>query len=485
MPNLSAFAASASAFGLKSTIFAGSVYTTLYTGQPVQAHGIHGAYQWIAGEQRTVSLFRLPRPQSIFHQLARRGARVILLDPSESPVPELPGGSALSGIQFRSRVLMHRWHTPDAFARKVLRDVGFGPGCDETFGEQSRARQLRTRDVLLKAPARLVRAAACVLSGGAPDLFWATLSCAHTGGHQLFDPGIPASPDYPTPDLPDAGFAVPPALCELYETVDRALGDLLGQAPAGADVLVFFGKGMGPSCSRADLLGRMIDLILGQGEQKNRTGWADRLRSGIPPDLRERLTAWIPDYAAVDLTARLESPRAEWSRTRAFPVPTDQPGFIRFNLRGRERYGIVDGHETADLAAALERGLMTFFDIDESGLTANRSASCCWRRDDRIPAGPRRGDLPDLVVEWNPSIPAGLRGVHSTEFGTVLRTGAGTGRSGNHCPGTRAWLRPAGGRNLADAGSKPLAAIPATICELLGVPEIVPGSERISLAFPG
>src|SRR5256885_8916367 len=34
-------------------------------------------------------------------------------------------------------------------------------------------------------------------------------------------------------------------------------------------------------------------------------------------------------------------PAYDWARTRAFSLPTDQHGWIRINLRGRERAGIV------------------------------------------------------------------------------------------------------------------------------------------------
>ena len=47
-------------------------------------------------------------------------------------------------------------------------------------------------------------------------------------------------------------------------------------------------------------------------------------------------------------------PPYDWSRTTAFPLPTDQHGWIRINLSGRERLGIVPPEAYEQACAELE-----------------------------------------------------------------------------------------------------------------------------------
>ncbi len=122
----------------------------------------------------------------------------------------------------------------------------------------------------------------------------------------------------------------------------------------------------------------------------------------------------------------------DWSQTAAFCHPADNQGYIRLNLRGRERDGIVDPGEADELLRVIAAGLATFCDPDGAPAVA---------RVDRVAehhAGARADQLPDLVVQWSERPATTLAGVHSPAFGDVLRRGTGSGRSGNHTPGD-AW----------------------------------------------
>ena len=79
--------------------------------------------------------------------------------------------------------------------------------------------------------------------------------------------------------------------------------------------------------------------------------------------------------------------------------------------------------------------------------------------------------MPDLFVHWSRTPTARLRGVRSARFGEVLRRDVGTGRSGNHCPGTWLTLLP-GTSRLAPEIREPgrLEDVAATLCSALGAP---------------
>jgi hypothetical protein len=71
--------------------------------------------------------------------------------------------------------------------------------------------------------------------------------------------------------------------------------------------------------------------------------------------------------------------------------------------------------------------------------------------------------------------------VTSPIYGTVLRGGVGSGRSGNHVHGARAIIVPRSGTYRAISGRNPhLVDLTATVCAAVGVPhENLPGQPLI------
>ena len=78
-------------------------------------------------------------------------------------------------------------------------------------------------------------------------------------------------------------------------------------------------------------------------------------------------------------------------------------------------------------------GLLTFTDLD--GAPAVHSVE---RVADLFGDGERAHQLPDLIVRWVDTPATRVPGVRSERYGTVLRHGVGSGRSGNHTEGD-AW----------------------------------------------
>jgi predicted AlkP superfamily phosphohydrolase/phosphomutase len=189
-----------------------------------------------------------------------------------------------------------------------------------------------------------------------------------------------------------------------------------------------------------------------------------RLRAAIPPRARGAIARALPDRAALELTARLELRGIDWSQTAAFAHPADNQGYVRLNLRGREREGIVAGADAAELLDRIAAGLQTFCDPD------GQPAVACVDRVAEHYVGARAGQLPDLVVQWSERPATMLTGVHSPRFGDVLRRGSGSGRSGNHTPGD-AWAVVAPGVSSPRTPVRPprLADVASTIAAVCGV----------------
>ena len=175
---------------------------------------------------------------------------------------------------------------------------------------------------------------------------------------------------------PEARALLASALDEVYVAVDRAFGRVLAALPAGADVIVTSAVGMGVNTSRADLLPEMLAAVLVGGPiEPGGAGAIWRLRAAMPAGLRGAIARAIPDRAALALTARLELRGIDWANTRAFAHPADNQGYVRLNLRGRERGGVVAPEAAEGLMEEISAGLAAFQDPDGAPAVASVRAS--------------------------------------------------------------------------------------------------------------
>lgn len=439
--------------------FAAGAFHTLYSGVELADHGLFYPFQWDAGSQRARYMTAFPAPPAIWERLARAGRRTLAIDPYESRPPRDWLGTYVCGWQFVDRVVLPRWSLPPSAAGALAGRHGRGPHATEIFGRPRVNELLALRSKLVAAPARVATAATELLARDSYDLVWLTFSAAHLAGHQFWDLSQLAE----EPAARDRA-RLTGALADVYEAVDAAFGRVLEVLPGDADVIVASAVGMDVNSSRADLLPEMLAAVLRGGPvAANGAGAIWRMRAAIPPGARGAIARALPDRAALDLTARLELRGTDWARTAAFAHPADNQGYIRLNLRGRERDGIVDPGDADALLGTIADGLTTYRDPDGAPAVASI---------DRVGehhAGARAGQLPDLVVQWSERPATALEGVHSPRFGDVLRRGSGSGRSGNHTPGD-AWAVIAPGASAPRAPARParLADVASTIAAVSG-----------------
>ena len=448
----------------------GAAYATLYTGRRLAEHGLYYPLQWSAAAQATLPWNELQAAEmerhSVYRRLAAHGSRVLVLDPSECAPHAVEGGVLVSGLQIRSRILLSEWSRPESALRELAQ--GRAPRVDEVFGQATIAQLLGIRPHLLDAPGRLAAGACRLLRERAFDLVSITFTACHQAGHLLYDTSLAAGRATDAEVLELRG-----ALADVYARADAALGQVLERLPPRADVMVLSPKGMEANSARTDVLGGMIDLVLGQGRRGHGSTQASPLwllRSALPLSCRASLAAALPESLVNALTGRLETLGRDWGRTRAFAPPCDSLGFVRFNLRGRERRGSVPPQQAPELAAEIREGLLSFEDMggeaDGAPSVARVETASARLGTEALPES-----MPDLFVHWSRTPTARLRGVRSARFGEVLRRDVGTGRSGNHCPGTWITLLP-GASRLASPIREPgrLEDVAATLCSALGAP---------------
>jgi predicted AlkP superfamily phosphohydrolase/phosphomutase len=461
-----------------ATQFAAGAQYTLYSGVEIADHGLFYPFQWSPDEQRVRYMTAFEAPPPIWERLGReQGTRTLAVDPYESrPPADAPPGALVCGWQLHDRVVLRKWSAPEPAYDRLERLYGRPEPVDEVFGQHTVPEMLALRRRLLGAPGRVADAATVLLGTEPFDLAWLTFCAAHVAGHQFWDPAQLADADL------EAGsrLVLGGALEDVYVAVDRALGRIVAALPADADVIVLSPVGMDVNTSRADMLPEMLEAILDPGRRAPGRSSIWWLRAAVPSGLRARAAATLPERFALDLTARLELRGVDWSRTVAFAHPAENQGYVRFNVRGRERDGIVDPDEVDALAARITDGLLTFRDLD-----GHQAVDSVERVSDRFGTGARADLLPDLVVRWTGRPATKVEGVTSDRFGTVMRRGVGSGRSGNHTEGD-AWAlvvpgasRPASPRRpprLEDIAATAAALAGAGVAGMAGEPLLVPGT---------
>ena len=286
------------------------------------------------------------------------GLRTLAIDPYESRPPERANGTFVCGWGFEDRVVLPRWSRPSAAGRELERRFGRGPGATEIFGRPRVRDLLALREKLVAAPARIATLAEELLRRESFDLAWLTFSAAHLAGHQFWDLSQldPASLDRESRAVLDA------ALDDVYVAVDEAIARVLERLPAGADVVVTSAVGMDVNTSRADLLPEMLARrARGRPARRRRR----RRRSGAcaprprPAARGDRRGDPRPRRARSHRAAR--AARASTGRrTRAFAHPADNQGYVRLNLAGRERDGIVAPADADALVEEIASGLASF-----------------------------------------------------------------------------------------------------------------------------
>ena len=453
--------------------FAAGAFYTLYSGVELADHGIFYPFQWDAAEQRARYATAFDAPPPVWERLAESGLRTLAIDPYESRPPSRPvDGVLVCGWGFTDRVVLPRWSAPAGLGRRLARRHGRGPSATEVFGAPRPRDLLALREKLVAAPGRTAVLAEELLASEQFDLAWLTFSAAHLAGHQFWDLSQLDSDALE----PETRRTLEAALDDVYVAVDEAFGRVLAAMPEGTDVIVTSAVGMDVNTSRADLLPEMLDRVLGDGPPGDEGDGAGggaiwRLRAAVPPGIRAGIANLIPRGLALELTARLELRGNDWSATKAFAHPADNQGYIRLNLRGRERDGIIDPGEVDAVCDRISIGLESFRDPD------GQPAVDAVVRTTELYSGTHADRLPDLVVRWADRPATTLTELHSETYGKVRRRGAGSGRSGNHTPGD-AWavLAPIGSQIAARGRRARLIDVAATVCAVTGVdPTGLPG----------
>jgi predicted AlkP superfamily phosphohydrolase/phosphomutase len=357
--------------------------------------------------------------------------RVAIIDlPYATMLPTRPNVTLLNGWQCHDDFGRNA-RPPELWAQLSERH-GRPRMTAEVFGPQDASTLLAQRREVLEGNRQFADICRDLLSREHFDLFLAVFGLVHRGTHYLWDL---SQIDREQLD-PRTRATLEGSLADCYISADEALGQVLEAAPPDARVVVFALHGMGPNDGWYEILPRLLEHIhRGGGGAPAKPGLLFRLRQELPWRLVRQVTRRIPtawNKALVPLWSRRMH---DWPHTKYFALPMDYNGYVRLNLKGRERQGCVDPADADRVIAEVDAALRSFRDL-ETGKPVIRSTI---KVDQLVPlTAPRRRYLPDLVVLWDPPHPvAASSGLISDRYGE-LRWPKGrkliSGRSGNHTP---------------------------------------------------
>jgi predicted AlkP superfamily phosphohydrolase/phosphomutase len=390
------------------------------------------------------------RGTPFWEYLAGAGRKAAVVDLPHLPLRPLPGGCVVMnwGAHDNKGGLATQ---PPTLRKEILQRLGEHPVLDCERYHQSATERSRLHEDLLRGVRAHGELFRWVLSSQAPDVMVCCFSAAHCGGHHFWHERQ--------------------RIQQIYEALDREIGELSAAAGAQARVLVFALHGMGELAHASWSLNEILELLgfgavpraATTGAKAGRTNPWRKLKMALPPQLQYRIRDALPKPLRDRLLARWYAGQWRVRGRRAFAVPNnDISGAVRINLRGRDREGIVEPSDYERVCDELAAALLELVDP-----VSGRRVVRCVTRLRRECHGPNVDRLPDLAVGWE----NGFRwqAVRSPRFGTLAIPKQDL-RSGSHTPNSFLLATGPGiARGARLEGGSTLDIAP-TVLHLAGVP---------------
>jgi predicted AlkP superfamily phosphohydrolase/phosphomutase len=410
-----------SAVSAPSHYSSGAVWPTFFTGSDPSEHGRYAHWGWDPGSMG-LTYYDASVHTPFWQALDAQGLAVGIVD-----VPFAPH----LGVQRGFEVL--EWGAHDRVDGKPT----FSPPhiAETASGQHPFAHPLTAPP---EEPAALSRLSAECLEGARlrgdlavrllteerPDLAIVVFPEVHRGGHFLWHTAEPEAPMYA--DLRDAPRPEND-VGELYRELDRQVARLVEAAGEGTAVIVFGLHGMEPGRGVPPVL---EPLLAGMGlahlddATGRRRALVNGLKKRLPAALRNAYRSSVPLATRSQWGKASLLPAYDWSRTRAFSLPTDQHGWVRVNLAGRERDGVVAPAEYGPLLDSIEAEVRSLRTTAGHPVVADVV---------RPPRSAGADPLPDLIVHWTAEAFEGPTPVHGADTVPIRRNETGRHATGGFC----------------------------------------------------
>jgi predicted AlkP superfamily phosphohydrolase/phosphomutase len=396
-------------------IGSGSVWISFLTGEDPAVHGIYGEWCW---EPDRMGIRRVTGRQLVpfWKTLVGNGITVGVLDVPFMPVVGLSRGFEVSEWGPHELLEGRVQAGPDLVASLVSNHPAHPLSSDrlDAGGPDDYENLQHLISESLEGIKRRGSLAGSLLEATRPRLSLIAFTEIHHAAHFLWHT---VAPDHKVYNKNIFGNlrTINPTLKDIYCEVDRQIGTLVETFGEGLTILVFSLHGMQP-CHGVPAF--LSPLLCENGFSRladwRSQSWTERAialmaagKRRSPTALKKLYYKTMPATTTQRLARPTMMPAYDWERTRAFSLPSDQHGWIRINLRGREAAGIVSVDQYATLCQELEQLIRSLTTDDGKPLardvirTANVGQDALTLR------------LPDLVVHWEDEVfraPLRIRG---------------------------------------------------------------------------
>lgn len=387
-------------------IGSGSIWPTFITGEDPKVHGVYGEWCW---QPASMNVIRYQGNNLIpfWKTLAAAGLPVGILDVPFMPLLGLTTGFEISEWAPHDIVEGRLRLAPEKL-RPLIAKVPVHTMSSDRLGSPAPDSNA-TLGILasdwregIKIRGKL---AIELLHETRPTFALITFTEIHRSAHFLWHTVEPEHEIYQKEAFANLP-SFEPTLKDLYREVDRQIGELLKTVDQETSVFVFSLHGMRPAHGTAAFLGPLLcELGVARLAGWGRQSWTKRATTAMAAIKRRTPQALKKFYyksLSAKTTQRLARPTMlpayDWSQTSAFSLPTDQHGWIRVNLRGREAEGIVLPEQYNEVCQRLERTLRCLSTEEGKPLVDDVLRTAESAKD----ALPQR--IPDLVVHWGNAI---------------------------------------------------------------------------------
>jgi predicted AlkP superfamily phosphohydrolase/phosphomutase len=490
LPNLERLRRQGSWSRLRSTndISSGCIWPSFNTGTNPAKNGVTFHHMQLVNGTYDVDKFG---PDDVgrdpfWRYLDEAGKRCAIVDaPVTGPLPGFKGTQVFGwGVEAAER---HRSSDPPEVMDAILSEIGRHPLADESDRRRfirpvTREEHVDVAEALLEGVELKGRLLRWLWKQGPWDMLLGVFGESHWADHIMYQVLDPSHPDH-NPEYTEEADRL---FLRLYQAHDRALGELLAEAP-GATVVVFAGSGMRPTYSGNHLLPAVLqrlgygpkptardgDQASGNDEPKasledseDSRDWAFYrirwLQDTIPGPVVAAAKRLVPRRLWERMTRRIAFAGSGWSESRAFALMNDFSGNVRLNLKGREPKGMIAIDEYDAVCDELAREFLELVNVETGKPAVERVIKVREEYEgDRIDA------LPDLAVVWSAEAP--INGLRSTRIGTVRGVNPER-RPGGHHPEAFVILSGPGVVVGHDLNGAHLLDLPPTFFRLLGVP---------------
>ena len=382
-------------------IGSGAVWPTFMTGVEPATHGIYSEWSWVP-EAMGLTRYHGRNLTPFWKSLAQRNISLGVFDvPFALPVGLSRGFEVCewwahdttgAGLQAGPNGILSLL---EQAARHPLSANRFA---DTTPGSLSNLKELAAACV--EGVSLRGQLAGQLISETKPQLTVMVFPEIHHASHQMWHTVEPDHEFYEGRER-GAELTLKPLLKEVYRAVDEQIAGLVKLAGSNATIMVFALHGMRPAVGFPAFLGPLLcERGFSSLESWTSQTWDRRALSLLaatkrttPEGLKRLYYKLTPTATTHKLARPTMLPVYDWKTTRAFSLPTDQYGWIRINLTGREAQGIVSPVQYDETCAQLEAMLRAL--TTEGGEPLVRDIVRTAASSDAI-----GNPLPDLVVHW-------------------------------------------------------------------------------------